>query len=73
MVFYKSKLSARILGKKPRAVRCSSRKSNDTAEDQASTLRMGMAELLSCGLVSETRVIKVSSAEGGLDTRKEGK
>jgi hypothetical protein len=52
---------------------CNSPKSSNISEEQAFALRMDMAKLLSCGLVSEIAVIKVHSAEGGGDTREEGK
>jgi hypothetical protein len=50
-----------------------SSKSSNISEEQAFTLRMDMAKLLSCELVSEIAVIKVHSAEGGGNTTKEGK
>jgi hypothetical protein len=54
-------------------VACSSCKSSNISEDQVFALRMDVAQLLSCELVSEIAVRKVHSAEGGGNTTKEGK
>jgi hypothetical protein len=62
-----------MLGKMLGGVRCNSSKSSKTSKEQAFALRMDVAELLSCELVSEIAVIKVHSAEGGGNATKEGK